>query len=89
MHNFIISLPSHLPPQYEPVKDCQTGPVDRHRFTILPKFSIRVRYTWECEEPFGHHMQPDLTDPHDVPPDRYPTFRSKGVILQVIENANG
>ena len=83
MHDFIVSLPSHLPPPYECFEDEDGGPVDRHRFSVLPKFSIRLRYTWECEEPFGHHMQPDLTKPDEVPPDRYPDFRSQGLALQV------
>lgn len=102
LHNFIVSLPSHLPPPFQSLNEVRTPRtsnndddlrgIHRHRFCILPQMSMCFRYGWECEEPYGHHIQPDLTVADDDPSasilDRYQEFRAQGLALQVCDWAS-
>ncbi len=45
--------PQRLVGSYEPV-------LERHRFAVLPKLSVKIQYAWEClngASPFKHHIQ--------------------------------
>ncbi len=68
--------------------------LERHRFAVLPKMTVRLQYTWECLDgasPFAHHLQPNLVNPPPVtwdsegnpPPDKYEAFRARGLKLQL------